>query len=215
MKRVTYLIDGFNLYHSLIHYGDTVGISVKWLDLIGLCRSYVPNVAAFVHDTCSLEEVVYFTAYARHAEAYRPGAVSRHRHYMYCLMDSGVRVKLGRFKEKEIKCSHCAQRFTRHEEKETDVAIGVEAMSLLATGRSDVIVLVTGDSDLVPAIAEGRRIFQNAFIGALIPEGKPAKNLTQSCDFSMKMRQRAFPNHILPDPYLTRSGMIVNKPTEW
>ena len=46
-----------------------------------------------------------------------------------------------------------SRRFTRFEEKETDVALGIQLVESALLGAFGVLVLVSGDSDLVPARA--------------------------------------------------------------
>jgi len=40
-KRVCFIVDGFNLYHSLKEVEHRQGRSCHWLDLPGLCSSYL------------------------------------------------------------------------------------------------------------------------------------------------------------------------------
>jgi len=41
MKKVIFLVDGFNLYHSIVDLENIEGIKVKWLDINSLCNSYL------------------------------------------------------------------------------------------------------------------------------------------------------------------------------
>lgn len=42
MNRVTFLVDGFNLYHSVKEaQRDMNGVSTKWLNIRALCQSYI------------------------------------------------------------------------------------------------------------------------------------------------------------------------------
>lgn len=134
--RVTFLVDGFNLYHSVRRaMRDTGERHLRWLDLTSLLRSYL-----YVFGTgADLEAVHYFTAYAHHLSGSNPGVVSRHRTFVEALEGTGVRVHVARFKKKSIRCPACRTRFKRHEEKETDVAIGVTAMELLHNDRCDTL----------------------------------------------------------------------------
>ena len=43
MARVTFLVDGFNLYHSLEEASLAMGgVGTKWLDLNALCETFSP-----------------------------------------------------------------------------------------------------------------------------------------------------------------------------
>jgi hypothetical protein len=50
MSRVTFLVDGFNLYHSLLEAShDLGGDSTRWLDLRSLLSSYLSVFGAGAH----------------------------------------------------------------------------------------------------------------------------------------------------------------------
>ena len=59
---------------------------------------------------------------------------------------------LGRFKEKERSCRACKATWKDHEEKETDVNIGLALARDAYENCFDRAVLITGDSDLTPAV---------------------------------------------------------------
>ena len=61
-------------------------------------------------------------------------------------------VYLGRFKSKEVYCSKCKSFHIRYEEKETDVAIAVMLTRLCLLNEVDTVVLITGDTDVAPAV---------------------------------------------------------------
>ncbi|MBC7358589.1 MAG: NYN domain-containing protein [Desulfacinum sp.] len=149
MNRVVFLVDGFNVYHSLEEIlrhqaGHSHKGSIKWLDLKSLAQSYLSAISK----DASLDKVYYFSALAKHLEAFKPDVTARHRLYVKCLKDSGVEVELNRFKRKTILCPYCKKAFSRHEEKESDVSIAVKMMELCFLDLCDTMVLVTGDTDL-------------------------------------------------------------------
>jgi hypothetical protein len=77
MNRVAFLVDGFNLYHSIRDAQASFGYRVKWLDLHGLCASYVHS-SLFGRDAI-LWSVTYFSAYATFLTPTNPGVVVRHQ----------------------------------------------------------------------------------------------------------------------------------------
>ena len=83
--------------------------------------------------SAEMEEIYYFSALAKHLEAYQPDVTNRHRLYLECLASTGLLIKLHKFQKGSIRCLHCDQRFNRYEEKETDVAIAVKV--LFSTGH--------------------------------------------------------------------------------
>lgn len=71
MARVAFLVDGFNLYHSLEEASLAMGgVGTKWLDLIALCETFLQPIGG----GGKLESVFYFSAPANHVEQIKPGA---------------------------------------------------------------------------------------------------------------------------------------------
>jgi len=84
LSRATFLIDGFNLYHSARKVSKDKGLQgkgTKWLDIHALCASYLHMLGK----NAQLEEVYYFSALARHLEAVKPDVTQRHRKFIRCL----------------------------------------------------------------------------------------------------------------------------------
>jgi hypothetical protein len=61
VNRVVYLVDGFNLYHSLREVERSRGHSLRWLDLAALCSSLLHAVPG----RSELAGIVYFSALAQ------------------------------------------------------------------------------------------------------------------------------------------------------
>lgn len=94
MNRTTFIIDGFNLYHSAVDASDELGgETTKWLDIHSLCSSFL----YLIGNNAQLKNIYYFSALARHKNRSDPGKVSRHLIYIKCLESTGVEVKLARF----------------------------------------------------------------------------------------------------------------------
>lgn len=148
MKRISYLVDGFNLYHSVKDLKRDTGYSTKWLDVASLCKSYLP---LFGKDA-GLETIYYFSAIPYYLVNQYPDKIQRQQDYLSCLESTGIKVEMGRFKEKDVYCYRCKSMILKHEEKETDVAMAVKVVELFLTGTCDNIVIVSGDTDLSPAI---------------------------------------------------------------
>lgn len=147
MNRTTFLIDGFKLYHLLNDASwHAKRRGIKWLNIRELCRAYLPHITP----RAILEEIYYFSAFAYHRQDKDPRIIERHKRFIECLTATGVVVELGRFKAKDVYCNGCKTKVTHDEEKETDVAITVKLLELFVLNRCDTIVLVTGDTDLIP-----------------------------------------------------------------
>jgi len=109
--KLAFLIDGFNVYHSIIELKRRIKINAKWLDLYRLCNSY----CHLFGKTARLKSVYYFSAIALHLQNENPGRIKRHRIYIKCLKGSGVKIELARFKKKHVYCKKCSKKFTAYE----------------------------------------------------------------------------------------------------
>jgi hypothetical protein len=97
--RVCFLIDGFNLYHSVRAAERDLGTGpLRWLDLPALCSTLVSSA---IGPGAKLSGIHYFSALAKHLEARKPDVVRRHRTYIAALEANGVEVYLANFKKKD------------------------------------------------------------------------------------------------------------------
>lgn len=212
MQRVVFLVDGFNLYHSLREASrDLGGAGTRWLDLSRLCRSYLPEAGR----TARLERIHYFSALATHREALDPGVTRRHRAYISCIESTGVVVELGRFKEKWLTCPDCGSRIKRHEEKETDVAIATRLLESFATDRCDVAVLISGDGDLTPAVRAVRERFGAASVLVGFPYRRGSWDLRGAAHRCFKIRRDRYLECQFDPTVTLEDGTRVARPVGW
>lgn len=214
MIRTSFLIDGFNLYHSVKAAGHDLGLGgsgTRWLDIRSMCQSYLH----LIDTTARLSEIYYFSALARHLENKKPDIIARHQTYIRCLADSGVNVELHRFKKSLTVCHKCNQKFNRREEKETDVAMATRMLELLFLDRCDTIVLVTGDTDIVPAVKTAKNIFSNKEIIFMMPYKRHNKELATLVSRHFDISSSNYTKHQFADPYFTGKGKSIVKPAKW
>lgn len=138
MNKVCFLVDGFNLYHSIEDIASANdGLCLKWLDIHALCRSFLHIIG----NNSQIEKIYYFTALAYHLN--NQSVIDRHENYIKCLEHYGIEVTKGEFKEKRVRCTWCQREFLKHEEKETDVSISIKILELLYEKSCDSIVIIT------------------------------------------------------------------------
>lgn len=144
-QRVTFYIDGFNFYYALRRTKriDAHWKRYYWLDIVKFCDS-------FLQDDQVLEKVVYFTA-----SPLNPDKAYRQSQLLYAnqlINGKKFEVIRGKYMEKRIQCPFCRYAISRPEEKKTDVNISVRMMEDCVLDRTDIIALVSADSDLVPPL---------------------------------------------------------------
>ena len=213
MNRVTFLVDGFNLYHSLVQaQGDNGNHCVKWLDLSRLCRGYLHVVRQQVKVEVGSEAIHYFSAPPTHRSQ---ETQNRHALYMGCLKASGIRVHLARFKKRIVRCPLCNGEAVRHEEKETDVALATQLLEICHSGEAESVVIVTGDTDLAPTVRTCKRLFPDVFICFAFPYKRDSSELKRLSPGSFKISRDAYLKHQYPDPLELSDGRTVTKPPQW
>jgi uncharacterized LabA/DUF88 family protein len=178
MNRVSILIDGFNLYHSLLDAERKLKQCVKWLDIRALISSY-PQVIGGCPTISNLE---YYSAFAKHRIPTDPSVIRRHQSYLDALRTSGAQIQLGRFKACQQTCKVCHRSYIRYEEKETNVALATGIIEACMDPSMNTLVLVSGDSDLAPALRMVRRRFPAKRIGIAFPYQRISEDLKRSCD---------------------------------
>lgn len=206
-NRCIIYVDGFNLYH-----GALKGTVHKWLDL--------QHLFELVRPVDEIIAIRYFTALIAGPTA------SQQRRYLEALATRPlVQVRLGRFKMKEVKCgvracTHDQSRlFQRPEEKHTDVNIALAMLDDAYQNSCDKMVLVSGDSDLVPAVHMVRDRFPRLHVTVYVP----ARNHVRGA--AVELRNAANASRILPNDLIRKaqlppqvsdaSGRIIEKPAAW
>lgn len=206
MKTIVY-IDGFNLY-----YGALKGTTNKWLNLESYFTRLLP------HD--EVAAIKYFSAPVNGA------AGDRQADYLLALDTLPlVSVILGKFKNKTSTCHVPActfagdKRFQTSEEKRTDVNIAVHLLDDAYQNNADKLVIVSGDSDLIPPIQMIRLRFPNIKIVVYVPAISPIRGA------AVELRSAAHANRTLPENLLSKSqfpasvpdgaGGFIAKPAGW
>ena len=187
-----------------------LGHSLRWLDLDALCSWLLHAVPG----RCEVAGIVYFSALARHMEASRPGTVARHLRYLDALQATGVETILSQFKRRQVRCLYCGRVRDRWEEKQTDVGIAVRLMRLAAAGACDRVLVVSGDTDLVPAISEARSTW-TARIGVAFPARRANAQLRAVADWTINLDAGAYARHQFPTVVTGKDGAVIRRPDSW
>lgn len=204
MKRISVFVDGFNLYHALLRFNDN---RVKWLDIAALSRRLI------FPQTEQIVSIYYFSAIAH----WLPGPAARHHKYLKALQSSGVKTVLGHFKNKDRGCRACGTTWIGHEEKETDVNIALYMLRGAYRDEYDKALLVSRDSDLVPAVSMVRAEFPNKEIMAVAPPLMGhSSDLLRVCSAKKKITPDQIKTSLLPQQIHDEAGaLIVACPQEY
>ena len=211
MNRIIYFIDGFNLYHSVLRLKRDTGYSAKWLDIASLCASYI---YLFGKDA-RLESIYYFSAIPYYLSSKDPDKTQRQKDYIACLESTGIRVELGRFKEKDVFCDRCQSMILKHEEKETDVAIAVKLLEIFFVDACDTAVIMSGDTDLAPAVRTSRVLFPKKKIIFAFPFARKNKELSALAPGSFAIGKKQYATYQFPNVVTLKNGKQIQKPASW
>lgn len=211
MNKVTFLIDGFNVYHSILCIKRDTGKIAKWLDVYSLCKSYIYLFGKDAH----LHNIHYFSAIPYYLNTNKSDKVKRHKKYIRCLESAGIHINLGRFKEKSVYCDKCKSTIIKHEEKETDVAIAVKLLEVFSTNECDTAVIMTGDTDLSPAVKTSQTLFPDKNVIFAFPYARKNKELASLSPKSFSINQKQYIKYQLPNPFVLKNGEKVYKPNSW
>jgi len=211
MKRIAFLIDGFNVYHSTLAIQTNTRQRTKWLNLGSLCSSYV----SLWGKDANVVEIFYFSAPPYYLEAKDPHKITRYETYLRCLRATGITIELARFKPKEVYCDSCRTLIIKHEEKETDVAIAVRTMEMFVHDRADVAVIVSSDTDFAPVVYTCSRLFPAKSIIFAFPYARKNEELAHIAKGSFSIGRRQYLKHQLPNPFVLADGTEIEKPLSW
>lgn len=207
-------VDGFNLY-----YGALKDTRYKWLDLEKLCRRMLP---AHQHE---LQHIKYFTARVR--QRFRQDqSPARQDLYLRALKTRPcVSVIEGHFVEYRVSLPLADQDLNagppkmveviRPEEKRTDVALATTLLMDAWTGVIDKAVIITNDSDQIPAISAVKNELKLK-VGVIFPTlaGSPSIELKSAVSFHKTIRDSDLADCLFPFNLQDKNGRL-DCPAEW
>ena len=88
-------------------------------------------------------------------------------------------------------------------------------MELLHLNACDTVTLVTGDTDLAPAVRTAADIFPAKNICFAFPYKRKNKELSAITTKSFRIRKEQYAPHQFADPYTGVAGRFINKPADW
>ncbi|MDT8303405.1 MAG: NYN domain-containing protein [Sedimentisphaerales bacterium] len=200
MNRYCFYIDGFNVYYSL---NTRRFQKYKWLD-------YRKVAEGMITSGDNITGIYYFTTLVE----WKPDAVARHKQYIKALRSVGVEAIFGRFMQKQLRCHLCGRYYKTREEKQTDVNIALRMVCDDINDLYDRAVIISGDTDLIPAIEAVHRIAPDKEIGVMFPLRRYNNSLEKVADFATTMREKMLNRCQFPDK-MKVGGTTIERPDSW
>jgi uncharacterized LabA/DUF88 family protein len=217
MARFMFFIDGFNLFHSLdntdLYANKTFFRKYKWLNLKALCHSLLKKDQ-------QINRIKYYTTIATWKSQ---ESQAKHRNYIKALESTGlIDVSYGLFRNKTKKCYHyneiycslcnCKGNIPNIQEKRIDVQIAVDIIENATLNKYDTAIILSGDSDYIPAIKYIKRYCPKKQIGVAIPPGRKAQELKENADFSMNIKEHHLKTCQFNNTVQLQDGTAISSP---
>ncbi len=201
--RVNVYIDGFNFYFGL---KSNQWRKYYWIDLVKL-------FSQFIRPYQSLEKVYYFSA--------RPHDIGKSDRQDLFFSANKINptfsLFLGKYLKKSIKCNSCNHDILRYEEKETDVRIATTIIRDVVLDKCDISIIVSADSDLIPAIDLIRELKPKHKIFVYFPPKRFSFDLMSKADSILKLEnhEMKFKESVLPNEIVLPNEYLVKRPSNW
>jgi hypothetical protein len=213
-ERVIAYIDGFNLYFGL---RATNFQRYYWLNL----QAMVENL---IRPSQRLVRTKYFTARisgphpADKPEDIKKMEEKRRRQADFLEAVNtlpGVSIYYGHYIGGVVQCRKCKNTWPDHEEKMTDVNIATEMLVDSFEDRYDTAMLISADSDLVPAIKGIKRLFPAKRIVVFFPPGRFSAQLKNVGDAQITIGRGTLAKSQFPNQIIKPDGHVLMRPEKW
>jgi uncharacterized LabA/DUF88 family protein len=201
-QRVIVYVDGYNFYYGL---RMPKWKKYYWLDMVKLFESFMrPNQ--------ELIALKYFSA-----RSFDLGKSKRQDAFFQANKEnSKFKLILGKYLKKEIECFKCHNIIYTYEEKETDVRIATQIVVDAYQKNCDIAIVVSADSDMIPAIELAKEARQKVFI--YFPPHQFSNNLALAANgkpVHLQQYEARFRQSILPDIVNLSNNFDLIIPPEW
>lgn len=215
-------IDGYNLYYGLLK-----NTKYKWLNLYSL----LSEIIKIQNPQSDIVAIKYFTApvisrFSQHKEKAQQS--QNYYHKALCVQsDNCIKIINGYFdidvsspilyrKPIDLKAK---SEVWKLEEKQTDVNIALEMYRDASIGEVQQQILVSSDSDLIPALKYIRNDFKSIVLGLVLPRsndhGRANKGLSEFTDWTRShIKTEELEKHQFPEMIPTNKKPIY-KPNYW
>jgi uncharacterized LabA/DUF88 family protein len=201
-QKVIVYVDGFNFYYGLKSKGWK---KYYWLDIVKFAKKLLRSHQELI-------EVSYFSA-----KPTNPDKSKRQDTFFQAnKLNPVFTLHLGKYLTKEITCNYCHHVIHSFEEKETDVRIATTMLADVYHKRCDLSVLISADSDLVPAIERIKEINPAHKIIACFPPNRNSSNLRKwSNGTKMLLDTKLYEDCLFPEKLTLPDGFVLQRPDKW
>lgn len=230
MKKVNVYIDWFNVYHvlknNIRHWVPPWETHMKWSNLKSLAESYLT-------DEEELWKVYFFTADSWIKKTRAKGTI-----YQKALNNTGAIVIKWKYNkitktfmnkmqvilfllwievDEDKKEKYLPQKlvYKTYEEKRTDVNIAVKIVEDAFLGEYDRAIIMSWDSDIVPAIETVKRNFPDKIFSTLWLVGTKWQLIKSRCDTHDVVWYKKWKSHLFPNTITTANWVELEIPDEW
>jgi hypothetical protein len=195
-------VDSFNLYFGLRSRG---WLRFLWLDASALVHCLSKPIQ-------KVSGVKYFTA--------RLSVTSRGQRAQTALLDAYCELgccslHFGQYQLTSRRCTRCGFEAAVPSEKMTDVNIAVELLADAVRDAYDTALLISADSDLIPAILKVKELFPRKRVIVAFPPGRFSQRLSQVADGYLVIGRAKLAASQLPDRIEKPDGFVLERPDEW
>ena len=213
-ERVIAYVDGFNLYFGMKDAGYR---QYFWLDVHKLANKLLGPQQV-------LGKTKYFTARISGGKRgdKSPPTVRKNkkRKRQSTYLDALETIRNferfeGNYRDDEVKCNNCGRTWYSPEEKMTDVSIATEMLVDAYNDECDTLLLISGDSDLVPPIKKILGAFPKKRVICAFPPERYGAELALVATGKRMIEKGHLKKSQLPAELKTDSGFKLKKPVEW
>jgi uncharacterized LabA/DUF88 family protein len=201
-ERLIAYVDGFNLYYGLREKGWR---RYYWLNIEQLVRR-------LLKENQQLVSTKYFTARISGPQAKQ----RRQTVFLEALCTlSDFEIFYGHYLSGTISCKRCGRTWSDFEEKMTDVNIATEMLSDAFEDKFHTALLISADSDLVPALRALKRLFPKKRVIVFFPPGRFSAQLKNTADQQLSIGRGTLAKSQFPDRIRKPDGFVLQRPSEW
>jgi Trk K+ transport system NAD-binding subunit len=93
--------------------------------------------------------------------------------------------------------------------------MSTKLLEVLHLDAADTVVLVTGDTDLAPAVRTAQSLFPTKRIWFVFPYKRKNSELARLADGSCYIRKERYVQHQFPAVVTLATGRTITRPTTW